>query len=131
VLRVYLEDASDVQIIVLEVIMIYFNQHIYRCGPNENYDLSEEALKDTDNFRKHIEPWLTAVFQSEHLSLLLGSGFTCGIALAAGGKPVDMSNCKWECDLKDKVEKYAEQGAQACGRGSANIEDRCSYRMAS
>jgi len=64
--------------------MINLNHHIYRCGPNENCDLSDEDLKDTDRFRKHIEPWLTAVFQSEHLSLLLGSGFTSGVAFAAG-----------------------------------------------
>ena len=39
--------------------MINLNHHIYRCGPNENYDFSDEAFKDTDKLRKHIEPWLT------------------------------------------------------------------------
>ena len=89
--------------------MINLNQHIYRCGPNESDDLSEEDLRDTEKLRKQIEPWLTAVFQSEHLSLLLGTGFTCGIALAAGGKSADMSKCKWGCDLKKKVDEYAHQ----------------------
>jgi hypothetical protein len=69
----------------MEVVMINLNHHIYQCGPNENYSLSDENLKDTYKFRKHIEPWLTAVFQSEHLSLPLGSGFTSGVASAAGG----------------------------------------------
>ena len=30
--------------------------------------------------RKNIEPWLSAVFQAEHLNLLVGSGFTSAIA---------------------------------------------------
>lgn len=107
------------------------NSHIYRCGPNENFDLSDEDLKDTDKFRKNIEPWLTAVFQSEHLSLLLGSGFTSGVALAAGGKAVNMTKCEWgvEDDLKEKVDEYTEQSAKTCGRGSANIEDQIRAAM--
>ena len=111
--------------------MINLNHHIYRCGPNENCDLSDEDLKDTDRFRKHIEPWLTAVFQSEHLSLLLGSGFTSGVAFAAGGKAVNMTKCDWACedDLKEKVDTYAEQSAKTCGRGSANIEDQIRAAM--
>lgn len=109
--------------------MINLNRHIYRCGPNESDDLSDEALKNTDKLRRHIEPWLTAVFQSEHLSLLLGSGFTCGVAVASGGKPIDMSKCKWNCDLKEKVDDCAEESAKACGRGSANIEDQIRVAM--
>jgi hypothetical protein len=109
--------------------MINLNRHIYRCGPNESYVLSDDDVKETAKFRKHIEPWLTAVFQSEHLSLLLGSGFTCGIALASGGNPVNMSKCKWECDLKDEVDGYAELSALVCGRGSANIEDQIRAAM--
>jgi hypothetical protein len=108
----------------MEDAMINLNHNIYRCGPNESGDLSNVDPKDTDKYRKHIEPWLTAVFQSEHLALLLGSGFTCGVVLVSGGKPVDMSKCVWECDLKEKVDKYAKQSAKTCGRGSANIEDQ-------
>ncbi|MBN1842597.1 MAG: SIR2 family protein [Deltaproteobacteria bacterium] len=111
--------------------MINLNRHIYRCGPNKNYDLSDEDLTDTDKFRKHIEPWLTAVFQSEHLSLLLGSGFTSGVAFAAGGKAANMSKCEWACknDLKKKVDEYADQSANNCGRGAANIEDQLRAAM--
>jgi hypothetical protein len=113
----------------MEAAMVNLNCHIYRCGPNESYDLSDDDVKETAKFRKHIEPWLTAVFQSEHLSLLLGSGFTCGVALASGGKPVDMRKCEWECDLKEKVDQYSEQSAKTCGRGSANIEDQIRAAM--
>jgi len=104
--------------------MINLNYHIYRCGPNKNYEVLDEDLKDTEKLRKFIEPWLTAVFQSEHLALLLGSGFTSGVAFASGGQAADMTKCEWACDLKKKVDDYADQSAKTCGRGSANIEDQ-------
>jgi len=109
--------------------MINLNNHIYRCGPNECCDFSDDDFKDTNKLRRHIEPWLTAVFQSEHLSLLLGSGFTSGVALAAGGKTVNMNKCEWTCDLKDKVDEYAKESVKTCGRGSANIEDQIRAAM--
>ncbi|MCX7626579.1 MAG: hypothetical protein N2Z21_10295, partial [Candidatus Sumerlaeaceae bacterium] len=37
-----------------------------------------------DDERRHIEPWLSALFQAEHLNLLVGSGFTNGLAHIAG-----------------------------------------------
>ena len=83
--------------------MTDLNPHIYHCGPSERFDLSDADFEDPSRFRKDIEPWLTAVFQSEHLSLLLGSGFTCGVALAGGGKPADMSKCTWECDFGESI----------------------------
>lgn len=110
--------------------MINLNHHIYRCGPNKNCDLSDEDIKDTDTLRKYIEPWLTAVFQSEHLSVLLGSGFTSGVATAADGRAASMTKCKWTCDdLEDKVDEYAEQIAKVCRRGAANIEDQLRAAM--
>ncbi len=111
--------------------MINLNRHIYRCGPNENSNLIDEDIKDTDKLRKHIEPWLTAIFQSEHLSLLLGSGFTSGVASAAGGTAACMAKCEWsgDLDLKEKVNEYAEHIAKACGRGAANIEDQLRAAM--
>jgi len=110
--------------------LINLNPHIYRTGPNEEYELSDNDLKDTSKFRKQIEPWLTAVFQSEHLSLLLGNGFTCGVALAAGGRCTDMRKSEWgECEFKDKVDEYAAKSAKTCGRISANIEDQIRAAM--
>jgi hypothetical protein len=103
--------------------MINLNKHIYRCGPSQNYDLTDEDVQDPKPLRRHIEPWLTAVFQSEHLSLLLGSGFTCGLAAAAGGTSANMAKCTWASELKEEIDAYAEQSAKACGRGVANIED--------
>ena len=39
---------------------------------------------DNNIFRSRIEPWLTSLFQSEHLSLLCGSGITNAISYLAG-----------------------------------------------
>lgn len=106
--------------------MISLSQHVYRCGPRQGDDLSEDEISGTEKLRKDIEPWLTAVFQSEHLSLLLGNGFTTAIAAAAGGSAPSMSKCAWQFDdiLKEKVDQHANQSARSCGRGSANIEDQ-------
>lgn len=47
--------------------------------------------------RKLIEPWLTAVFQAEHLNLLLGSGFTTAVGYLSILRPspgqTHMSRC--------------------------------------
>ncbi len=98
--------------------------HIYRAGPREGRFPNETELGDAAQHRKVIEPWLTAVFQSEHLSLVLGSGFSTAIALASGGVPADMSQTDWHCELADRVTAYAEQSAKKCGRGCANFEDQ-------
>ncbi len=37
-------------------------------------DFKDNSVFKTKGIREIIEPWLTAVFQSEHLSLLIGSG---------------------------------------------------------
>ena len=41
--------------------------------------------------RKRIEPWLSAVFQAEHLNLFVGSGFTTAVAHLAGANATGMS----------------------------------------
>jgi hypothetical protein len=109
--------------------MIDLQKHIYRCGPSENCDVSDEELEQTPKLRRAIEPWLTAVFQSEHLSLLLGSGFSCAVALASGGEGFNMNQSEWECELKEQVDAHAEQSAKACRRASANIEDQLRAAM--
>jgi hypothetical protein len=35
--------------------MINFRNHIYRCGPNESNNLSDEDLKDTDKFPLFVD----------------------------------------------------------------------------
>lgn len=60
---------------------------------------SGEELSITD-LRGRIEPWLTSLFQSEHLSLLIGSGLSTSIQVLAGKRvkqPVENSDSK-ECE---------------------------------
>lgn len=99
-------------------------KHVYRVGPHEEWGLTDEELSDTGKLRKQIEPWLAAVFQSEQLSLLLGSGLTNGVTTAAGGMPVHMSKCVWIGEEGSAIDSHAERSAHLRGRGAANIEDQ-------
>ena len=69
------------------------------------------------------------MFQAEHLSLLLGNGFTTGIAGQAGVAPVGMSRAVFGCAQDDKVNAYAARMAASMGRGDANIEDQLSAAL--
>jgi hypothetical protein len=59
-----------------------WNKHCYRVGSHSAVwdGLPTPATEAFDTFvaaaRKRIEPWLSAVFQAEHLNLVLGGGFT-------------------------------------------------------
>jgi hypothetical protein len=77
---------------------------------------------DEKRLRSKIEPWLTAVFQSEHLSLLLGTGLTTGICYEAGISPQAMQRIEFSTE-KDKIKKFADKEAQKIDRGNANFED--------
>ena len=77
----------------------------------------------TNDLRSRIEPWLTALFQSEHLSLLVGSGLTRSVSIIAGAD--DATNMKFDgfksCEdiFKEQIESYARNA----GRDEPNIED--------
>lgn len=89
-----------------------------------------EPASEVTKWRNKIEPWLSAVFQAEHLSLLVGNGFTTAIANHAGGTPTTMSVSGFGgCPHEDKVAAHAKKLAEAMGRGSANIEDQLSAAL--
>jgi len=107
----------------------------------KNSDFSEDAIKDTSAFfeenprwvqnglfknpdiRGRIEPWLTALFQSEHLSLLLGSGITHAIHyLAAGSPATDLAGGGFK-HHSSEINKKARESAQRVGRAAPNLED--------
>jgi len=97
----------------------FWKRHLYRVGSHKGcFDGVPDKKED---LRKHIEPWLSAVFQSEHLSLLLGSGFTKGVA--AGDKSADMATPEFEGDYADKIKRAAEDNAKKSERGRPNFED--------
>jgi len=106
-----------------------FERHAYRVGPHERWGLSEDELGETTLLRKQIEPWLSSVFQSEHLSLLLGSGFATAIAALLDGPTADMGVTAWECECGEAIAAYAAASAAQCDRGTANVEDQLRSAM--
>lgn len=81
----------------------------------------EFGLKE---LRNHIEPWLTSLFQSEHLSLLAGSGLTHAVHNKAVGRcAAGMSGCVSEGRFKGRIQAAAISSAKASGRNLSNIED--------
>jgi len=91
---------------------------------------SEAPWASSGNFgrkelRNHIEPWLTAPFQSEHLSLLIGSGITHAvhrIATNSSAHGMDRSGYSFG-DWNEKILAAADKEVPKVGRAAANIED--------
>lgn len=78
----------------------------------------------TIDLRKRIEPWLTSLFQSEHLSLLVGSGLTQAVHRLATGKGATDTGGIVGPTLQSQIEAAAKGSAASAGRGEGNIEDR-------
>ena len=75
--------------------------------------------------RSRIEPWLTALFQSEHLSLLAGSGLTHAVhCIATEKNAAGMDTGKWPEEYKDNIISQATVSAQKAGRKAQNLEDQ-------
>jgi hypothetical protein len=86
------------------------------------------ADEDVKSLRDKIEPWLTAVFQSEHLSLLAGVGLTKAITSIASVTTQGMERLSFS-ELGDKIKNTADSQAKALARGKANFEDDLSVAM--
>lgn len=109
--------------------------HGYRVGPHEEwYDSIPSEEEKLDAFiqkaRKQIEPWLSSVFQSEHLNLLLGSGFTTAIGNIAKAKATKMDVVDFGTSYDEKIVAHAKMTAITAGRGEANIEDQIRSALA-
>lgn len=96
-------------------------EHVARAGA---HSVSQTHEPSPEEHREHIEPWLSALFQAEHLNLLVGSGFTTAIAVAAGAPIIDMSPASFRAQQADAIQLAAKEGAKALGRGEPNIEDQ-------
>jgi hypothetical protein len=97
-------------------------EHLCRVG-TEEWD-AEPTEKDVADRRRVIEPWFSALVQSEHLNLLVGNGLSMAVLGGAGVNPGGMTTRKFNEGLDALIQTEAERGAKACGRGSANIEDQ-------
>ena len=107
--------------------MVWEHDHVVHIGGETSTPV--DPANETAVWRKRIEPWLSSVFQAEHLSMLLGNGFTTGIAAQAGATPVGMTSAVFGCAHEAKVNAYATKMASAMGRGAANIEDQLSAAL--
>jgi len=83
-----------------------------------------EEVFGSDKLRPRIEPWLTALCQSEHLSLLLGSGLSHAVHRLGTGEPLPGMGSGNFDNFNDVVNAEAKRSAEASGRGDGNIEDQ-------
>lgn len=108
---------------------MFVEEHGFRTGSAcEQFNEIPDDPSEFDNFiarnRQKIEPWLAAVFQAEHLNLLLGSGFTTGISNVAGFAAAGMETAETTSKYSDQIMAHAKTSAEKMGRGDPNIEDQ-------
>lgn len=96
--------------------------HGVRAG-SHNWE-GDAPPDDPSVHRKHVEPWLAALLQAEHVNLLIGSGLTTAVAVLAGAPAVDMKASAFACDLAHAVDRAAKDSASRGGRGEPNLEDQ-------
>lgn len=89
-----------------------WKNHVYRVG--KSLCQFDDTPTDPLKHREKIEPWLSAVFQSEHLSLLLGGGLPRAIASAGGGESVDMKPVTFK-NFGKEIKSAAEKSAVTTG----------------
>ena len=82
-----------------------------------------ENMEVVERLRKIIEPWLSGILQSEHLSMLIGTGLTQSVCCVANVTSSSMGTADFKA-YQDKINRYAEKSAQKMGRGQFNIEDQ-------
>lgn len=74
--------------------------------------------------RSRIEPWLTSLFQSEHLSLLAGSGLTHAVHYLAAGKGAAGMGALTLSTHQTEITQAAGKAAETAGREKGNLEDQ-------
>ncbi|MCA3155664.1 MAG: SIR2 family protein [Burkholderiales bacterium] len=92
-------------------------------------DVSEVTWLSTNEFsykelRQRIEPWLTSLFQSEHLSLLAGSGLTHAVHYLATMKGAAGMNALTLSNHKAEINNAAKKASESAGRKKGNFEDQ-------
>lgn len=104
--------------------MIDLCPHVFKAGARTGSYGEQAALPPVSDLRSAIEPWLTSVFQSEHLSVLLGSGLPLAVSTSAGCEGLSMAPLEWGTEVGTSIVAHADQSARQMGRGGANVEDQ-------
>lgn len=97
----------------------------YKLFPDSKCSwLKEEKIFGPNQLRERIEPWLTALAQSEHFSLLIGSGLPHAVHRLATDKGMPgMEQAEFKV-LGSQIKTAAKQSAESAGRDTPNIEDQ-------
>ncbi|QSH96103.1 SIR2 family protein [Treponema phagedenis] len=111
---------DDYEPIKFELIEYSDKFKIYE-GKKYSWANEEFGVKD---LRSRIEPWLTSLFQSEHLSLLVGSGLTHAVHYLAAGKGAAGMSVLGLNICKDEIDNKAKESAKYAGRKEGNLEDQ-------
>lgn len=77
-----------------------------------------------EKLRSRIEPWLTALVQSEHLSVLVGSGLTHAVHRLGTGEALPGMSAVTFQNLNAEITSEVKRAASAAGRETGNFEDQ-------
>lgn len=101
------------------------NDKVFKAVSGQSPDWASAGNFGIADLRSRVEPWLTSLFQSEHLSLLVGSGLTTAIQYdACGGGSNGMGDFKPKSRYAKQIISKTAESAKAAGRGEKpNIED--------
>lgn len=96
-------------------------KHILRLNSKV---ISGDVPPNDAEARKAAEPWLSALLQAEHVNLLLGSGFTAGVAHECGAGAAGMAGVSWKSAAAPALDAAAKEAAAHVGRAKPNVEDQ-------
>lgn len=93
--------------------------------PSSSWIMSgKEGGFSLSDLRDGIEPWLTSLFQSEHLSLLTGTGLSIAVQyIASSNANSAMTEPALDTGYANRIQAKAKSVAVKSSRGKANIED--------
>ncbi len=91
--------------------------------PGSEPPWADAGMLDRSALRGRIEPWLTALFQADHLNLVIGSGMTTGLEVLVGAPPTPSMGGGQFTTMKDEIQAAATESAIRAGRAIPNIED--------
>lgn len=97
----------------------------FKLSPNAKCSWAESDKHfGWDKLRPRIEPWLNALTQSEHLSLLVGSGLTHAVHEIATDSTVEVMSPNEFDNFDNEILAEVKRIAQSTQRGGGNLEDQ-------
>jgi SIR2-like domain len=96
----------------------------FRLGEGSIASWANGGTFSQKDLRNRIEPWLTSLFQSEHLSLLAGSGLTHAAHILATGKGATGMSALTLSQYTAEITSVAKKAAKDAGREEGNLEDQ-------